>query len=201
MLLLVMNSSAMTPGSTLKKLRNKYRKIESLRAEFRELFEWGMTGETVIREGKLLVGKDNRFKIETSEQVMMSDGVDLYRYNRLKNQVIIEPVNASDTQFLPRKLLLDFTEGFNATEVSQIVVAGREGLRLDLIPEDPETVLISSATLWLTQDDMIVHRLRLVDLNSNLSTFFLSDIQLDRPIDASEIIFVPPEGVELFDLR
>ncbi len=199
--LLIGNSEAMNPGSALKKLRKRYHKVTSLRADFREIFEWSMTGETTIRMGKLLVTSDNRFRIETPEQLFIADGKDIYRYNRLKEQVIIEPVGSNDEQFLPRKLLLDFADGFDATAITEMVVDGREGLRLDLIANDPEVSLISSAIIWVTSDDLVVHRLKLIDLNSNSTTYYLSEIIFDKPVEASETTFTPPEGVELFDLR
>ncbi len=199
--LLIGNAEALNPGSTLKKLRKRYRKVTSLRADFREIFEWSMTGETTIRMGKLLVTNDNRFRIETPEQLLIADGKDIYRYNRVKEQVIIEPIGSDGEQFLPSKLLLDFADGFNAMTITEIAVDGREGLRLDLKANDPDVSLMSSAVIWITSDDLVVHRLKLIDLNSNSTTYFLSDIIFDQSVEASETLFTPPEGVELFDLR
>ena len=191
----------MSPGSALKQLRKRYHKISSLRADFREVFEWEMTGETSIREGTLLVTNDNRFRIETPEQLMVSNGREIYRYNRIKSQVIIEPVSEDGDQLLPSKLLLDFTEGFKAESITPLSVAGSEGYRLDLLPDDPDEILLSAAILWFTSEDMVVQRLKLVDQNGNSTSYYLSNIQLDKPVDAAETSFVSPDGVEIFDLR
>ncbi|NQT35459.1 outer membrane lipoprotein carrier protein LolA [bacterium] len=194
-------ASAITPGSALRKVRKKYHKVVSMQAEFREVFEWEMTGESSIRSGSLVVTADNRFRFNTPEQLLISDGENIFRYNRVKKQVIIEPVGENSDQLLPQKLLLDFADGFKAVSLSPLTVDGREGFRLDMTAEDPETTLLSSATLWVTSDDLVVHRLKLLDLNSNSTTYYLSNIIFDQPIDTSVTAFTPPEGVELFDLR
>ena len=200
-LLFPIKTEAMSPGSALKKLRKKYRNVESLSADFREVFEWKLTGETVMRKGRLVVTGDNRFRIETPEQLLVCDGKDIYRHNLVKGQVIIEPVESSGNQLLPQKLLLDFADGFKADGLTCLAVAGSAGFRLDLIPDDPDAQLISSATLWVSEDDLVVHRLKLVDLNMNSTTYFLSNLVFDQQIDASETTYDPPEGIEVFDLR
>lgn len=201
LLLYTCAAEAMSPGSALKKLRKKYHKVSSLRADFREVFEWEMTGETSIREGSLLVTDDNRFRIDTPEQLMVSDGGDIYRYNRIKSQVIIESVSEDGDQLLPRKLLLEFADGFSAETITPLSVANRQGYRLDLLPEKPDEMLLSAATLWFTSEDMIVQRLKLVDQNGNSTSYYLSNIQLDKPVDPTETSINIPDDVEIFDLR
>ena len=66
-----------------------------------------------------------------------------------------------------RKVLLDFADGFKAMDLTEIAVDERQGFRLDLEAEDPEVLLMSRAIIWATSDDMVVHRLKLIDLNSN----------------------------------
>lgn len=199
--ILAVGAAALTPDSALKKVRKKYHKVISMQAEFREVFEWEMTGERSIRSGSLVVTTDNRFRFDTSEQLLISDGENVFRYNRIKKQVIIEPVGTGGDQLLPQKLLLDFADGFKAVSLSPLTVDGREGFRLDMTAENPETTLLSSAALWATSDDLVVHRLKLLDLNSNSTTYYLSNIIFDQSIDTSVTAFTPPEGVELFDLR
>lgn len=200
-MILAVGAAALTPNSALKKVRKKYHKVISMQAEFREVFEWEMTGERSIRSGSLVVTADNRFRFDTPEQLLISDGENIFRYNRVKKRIIIEPVGEDDGQLLPQKLLLDFADGFKAVSLSSLTVDSREGFRLDMTAEDPETTLLSSATLWVTSDDLVVHRLKLLDLNSNSTTYYLSNIIFDQPIDTSVTAFTPPEGVELFDLR
>ena len=199
-LLMPLPVDAMSPKSALKELRKKYRAIKSLKVEFREVFEWELTGESNIRLGEMLVTDDNRFRVDTVDQLIVCDGNDIYRYNRQRNQVIIERVK-DDDKLLPRKILLDFADGFKAMDVTEIAVDERQGFRLDLEAEDPEASLMSHAIIWATGDDMVVHRLKLIDLNSNSTTYYLSRIEFDLPVDQNEITFSPPEDAEIFDLR
>jgi len=194
-------ASAMSPNASLKKLRKKYNKLNSLRADFREVFEWEMTGENSVRSGTLVVTNDKRFCIDTPEQLLVSDGSNIYRYNCARLQVIIEPVNEGNDQLLPGRLLLKFADGFSAETITPLPVAGKEGFRLDLKPDDPDAMLTSAAIIWYNAEEMIVHRLKLVDLNGNSTTYFLSNIVVDKQVKQSETSFEIPEGVEVFDLR
>ncbi|MDP8239754.1 MAG: outer membrane lipoprotein carrier protein LolA [Candidatus Hatepunaea meridiana] len=192
---------AMSPNSALKKLRKRYKKVNSLSADFREVFEWEMTGETIIRKGSITIIGGFRFRIDTPEQLLVADGKNIFRYNRIKKQIIIEPINSTDDQLLPRKLMLDFADGFSASNITSLTVNSKEGFRLDLLPDNPDEILVSSATLWATTENLVVHRMKLLDLNSNSTTYYLSNIQINQPVDVSQTTFTPPEGVEIFDLR
>ncbi len=192
---------AMSPKSALKKLKKHYDEVETFKAEFRELFEWGMTGETVIREGSFVIVQPNKFRIETDEQLMISDGDAIYRHNRISAQVIVEPVKVNTEALLPQRLLLNFSKEFNAESVSEMPVSRQAGFRLELTPKERETTMVDKITLWATTEDMTIHRLKIADLNGNSTTYFLTDISLNKPIDPAVTTFSIPEGVELFDLR
>jgi len=112
-----------------------------------------------------------------------------------------EPVSEGNDQLLPGRLLLKFADGFSGETVTPLAVAGKDGFRLDLKPDDPDAMLISAAIIWYSAEELIVHRLKLVDLNGNSTTYFLINIVVDKPVKQSETIFEIPEGVEVFDLR
>lgn len=194
-------SFAESPKSVLKKLKKKYDNVATLQADFTEVFEWAWTGEQVQRKGNLAIAEDNRFMIDTPEQLLVCDGEAIYRYNRLRDQVIIEPVAESGERLLPRRFLLKFADEFTAKEKAQVSVDGRAGIRLDLETDKPEEALLKDATIWLTAEDMVVHRLKFTDLSGNTTTYYFSKIIFDQPLDPFITSFTPPEDVELFDLR
>ncbi|MCF7811300.1 outer membrane lipoprotein carrier protein LolA [bacterium] len=194
-------ANAASPGAALKKIQKKYNKLESLRAEFREVFEWEMTGENSVRSGSIIVTNDKRFYIDTPEQLLVSDGSSVFRYNRVKSQVIIEPISEDNDQILPSRLLMKFADGFSAESLTPLPVAGKEGYRLDLKPDNEDEMLTSAAIIWFSDDDQIVHRLKLIDLNGNSTTYFLNNIVIDQPVKQLETSFEIPKDVEVFDLR
>ncbi len=199
--LLVGEAVAMSPKSALKKLQKRYDKIETMQADFRELFEWGLTGETITRVGSLVIASDNRFRIETDEQLIVSDGLAIFRHNRLSSQVIIESIEGNEGALLPQRLLLNFGKEFNADNLTEMGVSQQNGFRLELKPKNPEAALVDEITIWATTDDLTVQRLKVRDLNGNTTTYFMSDIKMNQSLDPNLTIFTVPEGVELFDLR
>ena len=115
--------------------------------------------------------------------------------------MIIESAGSTNEPLLPAKLLLEFAKNFKATEISPLSIASKPGYRLDLTPNDPNESLLSTAAIWVSEDDKIIHRLKLVDLNGNSTMFFLSDIVLNDPLLPSETEFKVPDSAEVFDMR
>jgi len=189
-----------SPATALKDIRKRYHDIETFQASFKETFQWKLTGETTEREGMIYIAGENRFRIETPEQQMVSDGIALYRFNRPRSQVMVESVGKTDAP-LPRRILLDFAEEFDAVSLSPLAVDGGEGYRLDLKPKDPEKALLGSASLWVSSNNLLVKRILLIDLNGNTTTYNLHNITFNQPVDSAALRFEPPQGAELFDLR
>ncbi len=199
--LIASSLNAKSANSYLKDLTKKYKNSESFQADFREIFEWAMTGEKVQREGNILITRDDKFRIDTPQQLIVCDGSAIYRLNRIKKQVIIEPVQESSEKQLPTRLMLQFADEFDAVEMFQMSVNDKPGVRLDLLPEKEDEALLQSATLWLTIEDMIVERLQFKDLNGNTTMYIFDNITFDQKIDPVEFKFSIPEDIEVFDLR
>ena len=189
------------PTNVYRALRKQYRSLNSFQADFREIFEWALTKETVEQAGRIVVTSDDRFYINTPEQLLVSDGKVIYRYSRSRFQVIIEPITSANEKSLPRKMMLDFGDEFKAAEFTALPVDGKAGFRLDLTVSKPEDLMIQNAAIWATQKDNVVYRLRFTDLNGNTTTYQFSDIQFDKKVDDTLFKFDIPEDAEVFDLR
>jgi outer membrane lipoprotein carrier protein len=199
--LIVGEAGAMSPKSALKKLQKRYDKVETMQADFRELFEWAMTGESNVRNGTLVIASENRFRIETDDQLIVSDGNAIFRHNLISSQVIIEPIDGNEGALLPQRLLLNFGKEFKADKFFEMAVSQQNGFRLELKPKEPEAALVDMITIWATIEELTVHRLKVRDLNGNSTAYFLSQIKMDQPLEPSVFKFSIPEGAELFDLR
>jgi len=200
-LLSISLSQAASPKSLLKDLKKKYSIARTFQAKYSELFEWAMTGEKVQTEGTIYIGEDDRFRLESPEQLVVCDGQAVYRWNRRKGQVMIEAVSESADKLLPRRLMLDFADEFTAVESTELAVDGKPGCRLDLQSDKPDELLMTAATVWTTSEDNVVRRLKFEDLNRNNTTYTFKEIVFDAALDSTLFQFTPPEGAEVFDLR
>ena len=204
MLLLGVNGEAKGPKEeeVYNQVRKFYRSIQILQCRYREIFVWALTGETVVREGELVVTNDNRMRVETPEMLILSDGKSLYRWNRLRNQVLIEAVKEDDEgEILPRRILLEFGENLRPNSLRTISVDGESGYQLELLPRDSRESSLASALLWITAKDLIVRKLEIKDFNQNRTTYLLSDIKVNPSVSPQWFNFTMPEGAEIFDLR
>lgn len=190
-----------SPTSTLKELRKRYREIKSLQAGFKEVFRWELTGETSVREGTLIVTQGNRFRLESPEQILTCNGAVVKRWNRLRNQVILESAEGAGERFLPSRLLLDLPDRFEAIRLENLPVEGLPGFRLDLKSHQPEEDLLRELSLWATAEDLLVRRLKVVDLDGNSTVYSLSNLRLNPELPDSLFEGEVPPDAEVFDLR
>ncbi len=192
---------AKSPSSALKDLKKKYSKTSSFQADFQEIFEWKMTAEKTINNGSIIVSRDDRFRMETTEQLIVCNGEAIFRYNEKRNQIIIEPVTEKTGKMLPRRLLMEFADEFDALEYRELAVEGKPGFRLDLVPKIPDEALLTSATIWASSEDHLVRRLMFEDLNGNTTTYIFKNISLGEDVDETKFQFSPPSEAEIIDMR
>lgn len=191
-----------TKEEVFESVQKTYRAIQALHCKYREIFEWGLTGETVIRDGELSVTSDDKIRVDSEELTIISDGKTLYRWNKVKNQVSVESATDQDDEgFLPRQVLLEFTRKFSPRSLTIASQDGSNSFRLELIPREESKTMIAQAVLWVTPSDFLVRRLEIVDLNRNRSIFLLQDLKVNPQLPSHLFEFTAPPGAEVFDLR
>ena len=100
------------------------RNANTLSISFQEKFIWKMTGEENTLSGTLLMAGDDRFRIETEDQTIVSDGKTLWTYSKPTNRVLIDKLAETEEALLPRQLLLQYTRGYSATRLPDENILG-----------------------------------------------------------------------------
>ena len=85
-------------------------------------------------------------------------------------------------------------------EIQDRTFDGEKHFELRLQAKDP-SYFFREATLWMRDSDAIITRLEVKDVNETRMLFTLKNIELNPSLDADLFIIVPPEGVEVIDLR
>ncbi len=184
----------------LAKFHARSQKIRTLKADFQQTFHWTMVDETQKFSGKLIIGEGDRFRLETPEQVIVSDGKTLWTYDAGKKQVIIDDAQHSGDDLLPRKLLLKFEKNYTARFLREEKVDGIPCFVIELTSKTEDT-FIPKMTVWIDQKTYLTRRLKYVDVNENVTTYELQKIQINQPVPDSVFRYKIPRGVDVIDMR
>jgi outer membrane lipoprotein carrier protein len=195
-------SVAPAPGQavSLSDVQDAYEALDGLQASFTQVIGSSFADGSTRVEGSVLLS-GNRYRVNTPDQTVVSDGTTTWIYTPADNQVV---VNDADTEgaVTPETFL---TASADRYEVESSTSASRRGtphVRLTLVATDSSS-RFAEATLWVRRADQVVTRMRARDRNGSTLDLRLRDLVVNPEALHSEtpFRFTAPSGVEVVDLR
>jgi outer membrane lipoprotein-sorting protein len=175
------------------------RNANTLSISFQEKFIWKMTGEENTLSGTLLMAGDDRFRIETEDQMIVSDGKTLWTYSKPANRVLIDKLAETEEALLPRQLLLQYTRGYSATRLPDENILGVSCIVL-LFTDTEGTAYYSKWKIWIDPDTFLPRQLMQEDLGGNQNIYLLETIEPGVKIDPARFRFEIPDGAEVIEM-
>lgn len=191
--------SAQDADEIFERLKQKYESIDALRAEFSQTMTSSYMDEEATSRGVLIASGD-RYRVETEDQTLVTDGRVTWVYMPSQNQLLINDNTDDEESFSVSELLFNYDEQFTVTDVTTATVDGESHYVLSLEPRSRDA-FFTEATMSMRARDAIVTRLQILDVNGTTMIFDLTNIELDPPLDAGVFTFTPPKGTEIVDLR
>jgi chaperone LolA len=182
------------------KIRQTYEKLESLKGDFEQEFIWSLAGETQVLNGTLYLKKGDRYRVETPNQMIITDGKTVWTYSLDKNQVFVDNLEKSKDNPLPRDLIIKYTHDFKPKLLRSEKLGAVDCYVLALTPRD-ENSFIRSVTAWIDKSTWLAARIEQVDINDNKTAYVLKNTQRNVPLaDALFTLKIPAEA-EVVDMR
>lgn len=190
---------AQDAAELIKRLEERYNSVSTLKAEFTQTMSSAYSDLNESFSGTLLL-QGPRYRIETRQQTLVTDGDVTWIYNAAENQVLINQNEGSDDGFALDRLFTDYSSQFDVGDVSTERIGGAAHYVLELTPKDPES-FFERVTVWMRADDDIISRIKVVDQNETTMLFDLKNVSFNPELDARAFTFSPPQGAEVIDLR
>lgn len=184
----------------VKKVRENYEKMQSMQADFVQNYTWSLAGETQTLEGKIFLKKDDRYRVETATQTIVTDGATVWTYSPEKQQVIIDHLSKTAEDPLPRELIVKYTRDFKAKLLGTDKSGKVDLYRIHFTPRD-ENSFVSEVTAWIEKDTWLAKKIEQHDINDNVTVYELKNIQRDVALADNLFTFKIPDGLEVVDLR
>jgi len=192
--------AGINPKEVIKKVKKRYEKLQSLQADFEQVYVWELAGETQTLSGTLQLMGGNRYRIETDTQIIVTDGEVVWTYSKERNQVIIDWLKSSEENPLPKDLLFKYSEDYEPHLVGEETLDGRKTYVLNLVPKEEEP-FIKSMKIWVDAEKWLTVKIVQVDINDNVNTYVVKNIKENLKLDPALFTFTVPEDAEVVDLR
>ena len=196
LVLLVFNVAiAADPTELLRDIEQRYNDLTDLEVDFKQEVHSGVFSAVERTEGKMFLAKGDRFRIQTDEQVIASDGKLLWVYSKENKQVTIDKVGKTRDLVRPSDYLFTFRENYNAVLLPDSSISD-ETYSVILLTSQDKDQFIQRMTLYADKTDKLTRRAVYQDINGNIVEINFFNLKIDKALSPETFIFKAPKGVE-----
>jgi chaperone LolA len=184
----------------IESLRKKYASIDDAVVKFEQTVKYGVSKFEQSFSGTFYFKKKNKYRIETDQQIVVTDGVTSWLYSKVNNQVIIDKYREDKDISSPEKFLLSISDEYIPVILRTERNEGKKVYILKLTPRD-ENSSIESAKIWIVEGDLQITRVEITDISGTVTTYSVKSIKINSGVEDSIFKFSIPSGVKVVDLR
>jgi chaperone LolA len=184
----------------IESLRKKYASIDDAVVKFEQTVKYGVSKFEQSFSGTFYFKKKNKYRIETDQQIVVTDGVTSWLYSKVNNQVIIDKYREDKDTSSPEKFLLSISDEYIPVILRTERNEGKKIYILKLTPRD-ENSSIESAKIWVVEGDLQITRVEITDISGTVTTHSVKSIKINSGVEDSIFKFSIPSGVKVVDLR
>jgi chaperone LolA len=184
----------------IESLKKKYASIDDAVVKFEQTVKYGVSKFEQSFSGTFYFKKKNKYRIETDQQIVVTDGVTSWLYSKVNNQVIIDKYREDKDTSSPEKFLLSISDEYIPVILRTERNEGKKIYILKLTPRD-ENSSIESAKIWVVEGDLQITRVEITDISGTVTTYSVKSIKMNSGVEDSIFKFSIPSGVKVVDLR
>lgn len=185
------------PEKFFKEVQIKYDQINNCIIEFEQEIKTPVLEEKQSIKGKLYFAKENKYRIEFQNQIIVCDGVNVYNFTKSTRRVVIS--NFEENFYSPSNLLVNIVNYSKIEFLGEELRKGKRLYKFNLIPQrkNPE---FKTMILWI-DNEKIIQKLETEDWAGNRYTFQILNFQLNQTLKNELFNFTIPAGTKVVDLR
>ena len=183
----------------LAKSEERFKGAKEWSLDFQVELRMDKATETSGYKGSLLIGANDRFRLDVPGQTIASDGMTLWQFSKAQKQVMVKNVADMEGGMHPSEVLFRYLRCKPlAIEAKQL-----QGVQVHVIKLDPTGQVkgFRSMEVWLKDSDQTPAKLVTVDLGGTTATYLITNLRKNPSVQESDFRFVAPAGVEEIDMR
>ena len=154
---------------------------------------------TKTTKGIFYLKKGSKYKIETGENTLVTDGKTTWTYMPATRQVVIDNYRDDKNTINPDKFLLDVPSNYYVVLLNAEQTNKDTAYTLRLTPKSDNS-FIRSIKIVVT-GNWTIRSADVSDMNDNRYIYTVNDLKINTGLPNSDFEFVPPNGTQVVDLR
>jgi outer membrane lipoprotein-sorting protein len=175
--------------STILKLQAKFESIKYMQADFSQ----NSNGENSLI-GKIYFSKENNYRIELSNNIIISNGSSIWNEDIKRKKVIISNIDEDPLAFSLSEYIYEYPSKCDVTEEKI-----DDGYLVILSGENTD-LKFKTTKLWVNQN-YLIYKIVVSDFGGNSFTLQFTNIVIDKFIDNSYFEYISNTTNKLIDLR
>ncbi len=190
----------LTVNDVTSKMQSRYEMIDDAMASFSKRVKLGFSNIDQTYTGSIMIKKPKKLRLEAENESIVTDGVTVWLYSPVNNQVIIDNYKENQNSVSPENFMLNLPKDYYATLLGIEKSKNTSLVTLKLVPKDDRS-FVKSVKILVDEGTWNVRSITILDVNDTETTYTLKDLELNTNIRDKEFVYVPPPGVEVVDLR
>ncbi|MBP8975255.1 MAG: outer membrane lipoprotein chaperone LolA [Bacteroidetes bacterium] len=181
-------------------LQKRYEKIDDATIQYTQKVKFGFSQIEQSFEGTLISKKPKFYRIESELQTVVTDGTTVWAYSPANKQVLIDHYRENQNSISPEQFMLNLPSQYYATLVGKEKEKDHVVVILKLIPKDDRS-FVQSVKMWIDTSTWMIMKIDIVDVNDTETTYTVNSINFNTGVKEKIFTFIPPDGVDIVDLR
>jgi len=182
-------------------INRHYQTIKNVSARFEQTFYWKLADERQKITGKIFIKDGKKYRVETADQIIVTDGKTVWTLSEANKQVIIDLLNENAQQNpLMREFIVKYSKEYKPTIVGQEIINDSPCQILELTPKNDD-MFITSVRIWVDTKTWLMLKVEQTDINENITTYLISNIDIAAALSDNLFKLEIPKDYEVIDLR
>lgn len=180
-------------------VQDNYTHVKDATIKFSQTVVFPLSKMSKTISGTLYIKKGNKYRIETDDKVIVTDGKTSWVYLPESQQVLIDNFRNDKNTITPEKFLLDVPADYFAVLLSTNTADKSQEYTLRLTPKSDNSFIRSIRIV--VDSSWTIRSAEISDMNDTRYTYKVESIRTNTGLPDSEFEFVPPKGAQVVDLR
>ncbi len=185
----------------IENVQDTYDDMDNLSAQFVQVQTFKLSGNRTEAKGRIYIKDGKKYRFESEDQVIVTDGKDVWTYNAISQQLLIDHVRENSGAFLPRDLLFKYPKTHYATLLKTESGKKHKVFVIRLDPKEDSQGFLKNIKIWVEDKTWLINKIETTDLSGNSSLFMIKNMDYHTKISDDLFQFKAPEGADVVDMR
>lgn len=183
----------------IENVQERYEDINDAVITFSQSVRFKVSRAEQSIEGTLHFKKPKKYRIETAERTIVTDGTTSWSWNPSNRQLIVDNYKEETHALSPEQLLLTYPKDYYSTLVGEEQLAGKSMYVLKLTPKE-DNAFATAMKIWVSKE-WLIRKVEITDVNGAVTTYMIKKITVDQDIPDTKFAYQAPDNAEVIDLR